>query len=180
MAPIEKTDFEWYLVNDAKKRNGSSMQAQGISGEYMFDAFISKHLSPFIMADPAKVLMPGRKEQGVWEQICDQDLALMNPSTAYVFQSIREEIGDDISLGVYLDEKINIYGKLYKQNWALTRWLVLSNAGGSNPCAAYIDLEQHDKSKLVIDQTLYWYSASSREEAIYITGMINSQAISYL
>lgn len=178
MAPIEKTDFEWYLVNDAKKRNGSSMQAQGVSGEYIFDAFISKHLSPFIMADPAKMLMPGRKDQGVWKQICDQDLALMNPSTAYVFQSIREEIGDDISLGVYLDEKINIYGKLYKQDWSLTRWLVLSNAGGSNPCAAYIDLEKYDKSKLVIDQTLYWYSASSREEAIYITGMINSHAIS--
>lgn len=74
-------------------------------------------------------------------------------------------------------KKINIYGKLYKQKFAVGRWLVLSNAGGSNPCAAYIDLEKYDTLKLIIDQTLYWYMASSEEEALFITGMINSTAL---
>ena len=178
MAPIEKTNFEWYLVSDAKKRNGSDMQAQGIRDEYIYDAFISKHLSPFLMTEPAKMLMPGRKVQGIWKQLDDQELALMNPGTAYVFQIIDNEIGDETSLGVYLDEKINIYGKLYKQNFSLAKWLVLSNAGGSNPCAAFIDLDEYDRTKIVIDQTLYWYPANDKEEAVYITGMLNSQAIS--
>lgn len=69
-----------------------------------------------------------------------EDIALMNPSTAKVFEEIQE--GTGISLQELLLDKINIYGKLVKQNFSLGKWLVLSNAGGSNPCAAYIDLER--------------------------------------
>ena len=60
----------------------------------------------------------------------------------------------------------------------MTRWLVLSNAGGTNPCAAYIDLNNMDKKKLIIDQTLYWYLADSEEEALYIVGILNSVTLS--
>ena len=56
-------------------------------------------------------------------------------------------------------------------------YLVLSSASGSNPCASYIDLRQFDRSRLVIDQTLYWYLAATEDEAIYITGLLNSPAL---
>ncbi|MCQ2548876.1 MAG: N-6 DNA methylase [Lachnospiraceae bacterium] len=172
---IEKTSELFYLISESKKNIGNDIEVNGFDDKYMYDCFISKHLSPFILSEPAKALIPGVKEKGIWKPIMADDIALMNPSTAKVFEEI--ESGTGISLYELLVDKINIYGKLYKQNFSSGRWLVLSNAGGSNPCAAYIDLEKYDLSKLIIDQTLYWYVASSEEEALFITGMINSTAL---
>ena len=81
-------------------------------------------------------------------------------------------------LSALFDQKINIRNKLDKQSFALARWLVLSNAGGANPCAAYIDMNSLDKNKLIIDQTLYWYLAESEEEALFIVGILNSGTLS--
>lgn len=172
---IDKSSELFYLINDSKKNICNDIEVDGFDDQYMYDCFISKHLSPFIVSRPAKTLIPGRKEKGLWKAIMPEDIALMNPSTAKVFEEIQE--GTGISLQELLLDKINIYGKLVKQNFSLGKWLVLSNAGGSNPCAAYIDLERVDLLRLVIDQTLYWYIASSEEEAIFITGMINSSAL---
>ena len=127
------------------------------------------------MAEPAKALIPGRKVQGNWRPLFSEDLALLNASTLYVFQQISEAVEQD--LVPFLSETINIYGKLYKQNFSMGDYLVLSCASGSNPCASYIDLRHFDRSRLVIDQTLYWYLAASEDEAIYITGLLNSSAL---
>lgn len=172
---IDKNSELFYLINDRKENICNDIEVDGFDDQYMYDCFISKHLSPFILSRPAKILIPGRKEDGLWKPITSEDIALMNPSTAKVFEEIQKRKG--ISLYNLLVDKINKYGKLYKQNFVLGKWLVLSSAGGSNPCAAYIDLEKYDLSRLIIDQTLYWYVASSEDEAIFITGMINSQAL---
>ena len=102
----------------------------------------------------------------------------MNASTSYVFNQIEEDGNTPATLETYLEDTINIYGKLEKQNFTTKDWLVLSSASGSNPCAAYISLETFDRSRLVIDQTLYWHLADSEEEAIYIVGLLNSNAMS--
>ncbi|MDO4177189.1 MAG: hypothetical protein Q4D99_06955, partial [Bacillota bacterium] len=110
-----------------------------------------------------------------WNPLLPSDLALLNASTVYVFQQISEAIEQD--LVPFLSDTINIYGKLYRQNFSVGNYLVLSSASGSNPCASYVDLRNYDRSRLVIDQTLYWYLASTEEEAIYITGLLNSSAL---
>ena len=92
-----------------------------------------------------------------------------------MFQQITEAVEQD--LVPFLSDTINIYGKLYKQNFSTRDYLVLSSASGSNPCASYINLRNYDRSRLVIDQTLYWYLAATEEEAIYITGLLNSSAL---
>ena len=102
----------------------------------------------------------------------------MNSSTAYVFNQIEEDANTPSSLETYLHDTINIYGKLDKQNFSTKNWLVLSSASGANPCAAYISLETFDRTRLIIDQTLYWYLADSENEAIYIVGLLNSDALS--
>ena len=175
IAPIERTGDLWYLVSESKKNLCNDLAAEDFDDEFMFDAYISKHLSPFIMAEPAKVLIPGKKVQGNWSPLFPADLALLNASTDYVFQQISEAVGQD--LVPFLNETINIYGKLYKQNFSMCDYLVLSSASGSNPCASYIDLRNYDRSRLVIDQTLYWYLAATEDEAIYITGLLNSSAL---
>lgn len=178
IAPIERTSNLWYLVNDQKKASCNGLVAENVDKNYIFDAFISKHLSPFYMATPAKVLMPGKKVDGQWKAISAADRALMNVSTAYVFNQIEEDAPPPRSLMTYLRDTINIYGKLDKQNFSTKNWLVLSSASGANPCAAYISLETFDRARLIIDQTLYWYLADSEDEAIYIVGLLNSDALS--
>ena len=173
--PIERTGDLWYLVSESKKNLCSDLVAEDFENEFIYNAFISKHLSPFIMADPAKSLIPGRKVQGVWEPLSSEDLALTNASTAYVFQQISEAVGQD--LAPFLSDTINIYGKLYRQDFSVKDFLILSNASGTNPCAAYINLQGFNRNRLVIDQTLYWYLVETEDEAVYISGLLNSTAL---
>ena len=177
IAPINHTSDLWYLVSDQKKESCKGLRAEDIDKEYIFDAFISKHLSPFIMSSPAKVLIPGKKENGIWKQITSVDKALMNISTSYVFNQIVNDENTPDNLEAYYGT-INIYGKLEKQDFSLKNWLVLSNAGGANPCAAYISLNEFNRSRIIIDQTLYWYLADSEDEAVFIVGLLNSNALS--
>lgn len=174
--PIERTSGLWYLINDIKKECCNDLRADAFDQKYIFDAYISKHLSPFYLAAPAKVLMPGQKIRGEWKALTPADRALMNAGTAYCFEEIERKNGKE--LGTYLLSVINIYGKLMRQDFSHKQWLVLSSAGGSNPCAAYISLDEIDRSRIIIDQTLYWYLTDSEEEAVYITGLLNSDALS--
>ena len=57
IAPIERTSNLWYLVNDQKKTSCEGLAAENVDKSYIFDAFISKNLSPFYMATPAMVLL---------------------------------------------------------------------------------------------------------------------------
>lgn len=67
--------------------------------------------------------------------------------------------------------------KLSGQGWAANDWLVFASAGGKLPCAAYVRGDQISCDKTVIDQTLYWARVATEDEAIYITALINSQAV---
>ena len=173
---IENTSQLYYLLSDSHKDVCRTLEADGLNSQYIYDCLISKHLSPFIVSDPAKVILPGVKTKGTWRAICDEDLVVMNSGTSYIFDEIQENIG--MPLKDFFEQKINIRNKLDKQNFSSRRWLVLSNAGGTKPCAAVMDLSRIDKSKLIIDQTLYWYLAKTKTEAIYIAGMLNSDTLS--
>lgn len=173
---IDNTSELYYLLSDSHKDVCRDLVAEGFSDAYMYDCLISKHLSPFMTATPAKVILPGKKIDGRWKGITDDEIALLNPGTSYVFNEIQTE--SEMPLSLLFDQKINIRNKLDKQNFTLARWLVLSNAGGANPCAAYIDMNALDKNKLIIDQTLYWYLAESENEALFVVGILNSATLS--
>lgn len=173
--PIERTGNLWYLISDNKKKICDRLVADDFNNMFMYKAFISKHLSPFAMAEPVNVLIPGKKVNGVWNPLDSEDLALLNTSTAYVFNQISDAVNQNLTS--FLKDTINIYGKLYKQNFSYGNFLVLSSASGTNPCAAYIDLRNIERSRLVIDQTLYWHLTETEDEAIYLSGLINSTAL---
>lgn len=169
---IENKSDLYYLISDKHEDVCRDLEAEGFSDDYIYECLISKHLSPFIVSGSAKVILPGIKENGKWRGLLDNELALMNPGTAYVFNEIQKN--SERTLSDLFKRKINIRSKLDKQKFSLKRWLVLSNAGGKNPCAAYMDLNTVEKNKLIIDQTLYWYLVETEEEALYITGILNS------
>jgi predicted RNA methylase len=172
---IDRNGNLWFLISESKKNLCNDLEASQIEDIFLYDSYISKHLSPFIMADTTKILMPGIKDNGIWKILTPEYLSLVNPSTAYVFNQIKEAVNQDLS--TYLSQTINIYDKLYKQNFDQEQFLVLSSASGSNPCAAYIDLHNYNIDKLIIDQTLYWYMVKTEEEALFYTGLLNSEAL---
>ena len=173
---IENTSELYYLLSDSHKDVCRDLEVDGFSNDYIYDCLISKHLSPFSVSEPTKVILPGKRIDGRWRGLSDEEIALLNSGTSYAFTEIQTE--SEMPLSALFDQKINIRSKLDKQSFGLARWLVLSNAGGTNPCAAYIDLNNMDKKKLIIDQTLYWYLAESEEEALYIVGILNSVTLS--
>lgn len=173
---IEKKSELYYLISDSHRDTCKNLEAEGFSNDYMYYCYISKHLSPFILSKPANVLIPAKKISGIWKGITAGEFAVMNPGTKYVFNEIQNESGE--SLLKLFDDKINIRRKLDNQKFSLGKWLVLSNAGGTNPCAAVLDLDGLDRTRLIIDQTLYWYLAESEDEALYITGLLNSETLS--
>lgn len=165
----------YYLINDRKEDSCLELEATGFSNNYIYDCLISKHLSPFFVSTPAKTIIPGTRVNDEWHALTDDQMACMNAGTTCVFQSIQDDIGTPINK---MFNRVNTdRNKITIQVFSHARWLVLSSAGGANPCAAYIDLEAYDKERLVIDQTLYWYIAETEDEAIFITGMLNSQSL---
>lgn len=147
-------------MNDQKKVSCNGLAAENVDKNYIFDAFISKHLSPFFMTTPAKVLMPGKKLDGQWKAISVTDRALMNASTAYVFKQIEEDANTPGSLMAYLHDSINIYGKLDKQNFSTKNWLVLSSASGANPCAETTRLSMLTKYDLYLQVQIFFSKKS--------------------
>lgn len=172
---IVPTSQSYYLINQRKSEEGIELTATDFENEYIYKCLTSKLMSPFYVADPANVIMPGRKENGTWHALQNQDLVLMNVSTRNFFEQIQGILKK--SLQRWWEDTINYRGKLSQQNFSQGNWLILSNAGGKNPCAAYISLENCDRSRLIIDQTLYWYLVNSEEEAKYIVGILNSNSL---
>lgn len=125
---IDNRSELYYLLSDSHKDVCRDLVAEGFSDDYLYDCLISKHLSPFSVERPAKVILPGKSIDGKWKGLTDEEIALLNPGTSYVFSEIQTE--SEMPLSVLFDHKINIRNKLDKQNFALARWLVLSNAGG--------------------------------------------------
>lgn len=172
---IENSSELYYLLSNSHKDVCRELKADGFTDQYMYDCLMSKHLSPFFMSSPAKAIIPGTKIDGRWQGINEKNIELMNAGTSYVFSEINEKV---MPLCNLFTQKINLRHKLDRQDFSTKRWLVLSSAGGTNPCAAVIDLNEYDRAKLIIDQTLYWYLAESEEEALYIAGILNSTTLS--
>ena len=172
---ILPTSQSYYLINQRKSEEGIKLVAADFEDEYIYKCLTSKLMSPFYVADPTNVIIPGRKTNGTWHSLQTQDLALMNVSTRNFFEQMQNVLNK--TLQKWWEDTINYRGKLGQQNLTQGNWLILSNAGGKNPCAAYISLENIDVSKLIIDQTLYWYLVDSEAEAKYIVGILNSSSL---
>lgn len=104
--------------------------------------------------------------------------ALQTP-VARVFSKLRRDYcqyknaNDDL----YGDDVLNIRFKLTNQKFTSGKYLVLYGAGGSNVASAYLPLSE-DNADIVVDQTLYYLVVNSEDEAVFITGLLNSDVLS--
>lgn len=176
--PIQRqNDALSYLVSNAKMHVDFSLNAINIDAQFIYDCYMSNHILPFFVCSPAKALLPMKKVNGRWQVVDEQELIRYGTSSFAAFTRIFRKAGE--TARQYFD-RINYRNKLNPQIFETIsneKQLVMAGAGGGYTCAAYIPIDQIFKDKTIIDQTLYWYIAQSEDEALYITGLLNSQAL---
>jgi methylase of polypeptide subunit release factors len=178
LQPIPRQHDELsYLVCDAKKYADFSLETLNVDGQFLYDCYMSNHLLPFLLNPPAKAFLPMKREDGVLKAMAESDIAAFGTTSYAAFERIFIETNENAS---QYFERINYRNKLNPQNFSSTsdnEYLVLAGAGGGYTCAAYISMSSVSKEKTIIDQTLYWYVAKSEDEALYITALLNSNAL---
>lgn len=180
LGPINRQESEFkYLVADAKKHKHFSLPQCVISDQFVFDVMMSNHLTPFDLSKPAKGFLPIRKNvDGIWQPLHPAELATSQVE-AQAFNRIFSEIGMNVGLEDFFQLLDSNRRKLTSQVIPENKWIVYMGAGGNYVCAAYSgpDTNLFEIRKLIIDQTLYWSSVDTEDEAIYLTGLLNSDAV---
>jgi hypothetical protein len=170
-------DNDWYLLADDKKHKDFVLSDRFIPIDFTQKCYLSKHLSPFILNEPATVILPIKKTSKSWRLATSLEIN-SNPRVKAHFNTILKE-SDFESLEDMWVSGLNFRVKLSNQIFTdcPEGFVVLYGAGGEIPTAAYISISELVKSNGIIDQTLYWCKVESEDEALYLTGMINSKAM---
>lgn len=179
LAPIDlSTSALRYLVSDAKTHKTFKLTANNVDGKFVFDVLLSHHLTPFDMSHPAKGFLPIEKnESGGWVPVPETHLAAYGAATSQAFASIFKVIGQTFTSVEYFEKLDSNRHKLSSQSLPTDGWLVFMGAGGDLVCAAHIDAQAYEADKTVIDQTLYWAAVPTEDEALFLVGLLNSEAI---
>lgn len=175
---IRKGSKKSYLVGDSKKCKSFRLSNHIVPEEFVFKAFISKHLTPFTLAEPDDVLLPTVRTSNGWNSISEMEI-IKWPGLSAAFSEIQDAYQEEYDLRVSLEGLLNTIDtdrrKLSTdQRRPRSGYLILFGAGGANPCAAYKKISKALSSRLVIDQTLYWSEVETEDEAAYLVGIINS------
>lgn len=166
-----------YLISGAKLHKSFSLPSCIVPDQYVFDVLMSNHLTAFDVIAPAKGLLPiVRGASGKWEPETLTMLAAQG-AVKQVFGRVFSAVGPNTDPAVFFNKLDTLRRKLTNQVLPSSGWLVLMGAGGGLPCAAYTSISGFDVDKLIIDQTLYWSVVTSENEAIYLTGLLNSEAL---
>jgi len=168
-----------FTVKDAKKHQGFTLGSRIIPNDLFFNVITSNLLTPFDIAEFQNALLPIRKNNSnEWEQLSNAAIIAMGPIVINTFDSICKAIEPRTGSIKTLFSLIDTRGKLTQQVILPTGFIVMTGAGGGNVCSAYINVNNIDASRLILDQTVYWAQVTTEDEAIYLTGLLNSDAIS--
>lgn len=167
-------DDEKYLLSDSKKAKDFQPTTRTIPSRFVTRAWISKHLAPFDLCDPAPCVVPFKRTSASgWEPLSPNSVAPV-PGLRDHLEAAANAAGHS-TIDEFHDQ-IDYRGKLTNQTIGRKGWLVLYGAGGTNPAAAHISLEDQSEPVL-IDQTLYWAVTDTEDEAVFQVGMLNSLAV---
>lgn len=178
IGPIDRqTSRSRYLVADAKKLKEFSLPNCVMPDRFVFDVLMSNHLTPFDIARPAKGLLPIEKSaDGRWVPVASTAIAT-NVAARTAFARVFGALGSGIGTDEFFAMLDSNRRKLTAQNVPEEGWIVFMGAGGDYVCAACADASSYGAGKLVVDQTLYWTAVGSEDEALYLVGLLNSEAV---
>jgi hypothetical protein len=179
--PIDRNESPLsYLVKDAKKFKLFRLHECILPKEVFSPVLISKHLTPFDVAEPANALLPIRKsESDQWEHLTDAWIVAKGEALTQAFQSVSQALSGnqrDNGIGVIWDV-INMMNKLSQQKLSQDKYLIISGTSGKRVCSTYLKPNEFDANRIIIDQTLNWVQVESEDEALYLIGCLNSETL---
>jgi hypothetical protein len=171
--PLEPDDPDYFLVRLAKKHASFRVEPRTLPARFAHRCLLSAHLVPFAVAPASTAILPVLDDDGRPRLASPGELAAGPGIADHLSQVLSES--DFASLDDFWLRGLNLRSKLERQNLPSGKWLVVYGAGGGLPAAAFVRITEEDKVKL--DQTLYWAVVESEDEALYLCGLINSNAL---
>ena len=166
-----------FAIQDAKKYESFRLTARVLPDDLLFDVLISNLLTPFDMAQPLKALLPIRKDATAsWEMLDSVSIAAKGSAAVSAFRDMSRAIGENATTQALWD-LINTRGKLVQQVIEPGGYLVFTGTSGALVCSAFAATAFYNLDRLIVDQTLNWAKVATEEQAIYLTGLFNSEAI---
>lgn len=175
VSSIDNNSSDAYFLQNMHKGRGYKLPLAKVSKDLFQTVVVSNVLLPFHFNDLPLALLPIKRDGDKWEKLKVEDKVLYSRSTQNTLSEIdrvyrRYEKPKDIF------DALNWRNKLSYQTFSQKGYLVVYGAGGENPCAAFMNLADANKIP-IIDQTCYWLVVDTEDEALYLSGLINSHAI---
>lgn len=168
---------DWYLLSDDKKHKEFSIPVTTLPARFHHKMWTSKHLTAFHLADPANIIIPAIRNDGLIQQA---DNATINaaPKSRRHFDRIIG-VSDFNSVDDWWKRGLNMRSKLTNQNILANDgdFLVVYPASGEVPAANYVRIASLGEQPPLIDQTLYWLIVQTEDEAVYMCGLLNSPSL---
>lgn len=176
--PIDKSTSRLrFVVKDSKKNKTFKVTPSTVPDRIVFDVLTSNLLTPFELVAPLKAVLPIEKSKsGKWGPISAVALAA-TPSAKMVIDEILAGYGNGKTIQDLFDALDSDRKKLTQQQLPTSGYLVFTGAGGKWVCGVHAPVAAFNIAKLIVDQTLYWAAVETEDEAIYLTGLFNSDAI---
>ncbi len=168
-----------FVIKDAKEHKNFRIATRTVPDRYMFDVLTSNLLSSFELARALKAFLPIEKRAGKWQPVDAVTLAA-TPAAKLAFDEILAEYGAGKTVTDLFNALDSDRRKLTQQQIPAAGFLVVTGAGGKLVTAAHVPTTHFDVDKLIIDQTLYWAVVATEDEALYLVGLQNSEAINQI
>lgn len=167
-----------YFLKDVKKAKDFAPENIFVDENLFVPVLLSHSLTPFQVTNMPLALMPVTKgANGKWAELTEIERNMLPRPVFNLFSSVYNEFARVKNGKKLFDDGLNIRNKLTSQELNVGDYIVVYGAGGTRTCAACFKLDKSLKD-MVIDQTIYYYVTDSEDEALYLTGMLNSSAVS--
>lgn len=166
-----------YFLKDMKLGKDFKVSIASVPKDLFVPVILSNSLLPYKISHLPLALLPVHKNSaGIWQEYEQKELSFFNRSIKNLYKLLYKEFqklkpGKDL-----FKDGLNCRNKLSNQNIPTEGYLVVYGAGGSKTCAAFLELNETCKN-LIIDQTIYYTIVATKEEAQFMTGLLNSNAL---
>jgi hypothetical protein len=150
-----------------------------VEGRFIFCTVLSKHLLPFVLLEPATVVLPVVIESSDLVVKTSRQIREAG-NRAFAKWMVEAERIWTVSRGAKASKQ-NVYqrldyGRELTHQLVKARHLVVYNAAGTNLCAAHVDRKELPLP-FVAEHKLYWAACRSKDEAFYVSAILNADTV---
>lgn len=150
-----------------------------VEGQFIYTTAVSRHLVPYSLLTPVPVVLPIENRHGsLYVLTADQltnegyrEFGKWMHEAERTWKLKRKDKADKQTLY----ERLDYQRELTRQEFG-QRFLVLYNHSGMNVAAALFD-RASQPIPFIVDVKLYWAAFNTRDEADYVTAVLNSETV---